>query len=310
MTNDYKETMSRANETIKKARKELAPYKPVSSLVAQVHHDMLFTDPASRGVQTGLSAIDNMGGCFRRQDLIVIAGRPSMGKTALAVSILRNMAKSGIPSLIFSLEMSKEQLVERLLCQEKDACMHDITRRKNHEHNVELISKAAQPVSELPIWIDETGGLTVESFEERLKQAIEDLGIKCVFIDYLQLMNTVTKSPERENAYIGHITRNLKRIAKDNDIPIVLLAQVNRQCEYRTNKRPVKADLKGSGDIEQDADVIIFLYRDEEYNPASEDKGTAEAIFAKYRNGKTGIVKLTYLSESMRFADLADRWDV
>lgn len=286
------------------------PYVSVRSLVAKVHHDMLFVDPASRGVKTGLNAVDEMGGCFRRQDLIIIGGRPSMGKTAFAVSIMRNMAKSGNPVLLFSLEMSKEQLTERLLCMEKDACMHDITRRVNHDENIKLITNSAQGVADMPIWIDETGGLSIEVFEERLVMAIKELGIRCVFVDYIQLMNSKMKNPEKRNAYIGHISRNLKRIAKENDIPIVVLGQVNRECEKRVNKRPNKADLKDSGDIEQDADVIILLYRDEEYNPATKDMGVAEVIFAKYRNGKTGVAKLAFLEESMRFADLANKWDL
>lgn len=280
------------------------PYVAVKSLVAKVHHDMLFVDPASRGVVTGIQAIDERGGCFRRQDLIVIGGRPSMGKTAFAITIMRNMALAGNPVMLFSLEMSDEQLVERLLCMQGDASMHDITKRENHEENITKITRAAQPTADLPIWIDDTGGLTVEVIEGRIETAIKELGIKCVFIDYIQLMNTTMKNPENRASYIGHISRNLKRIAKKLDIPIVILGQVNRKCEDRVNKRPTKGDLKDSGDIEQDADVIILLYRDEEYNPSLENSGIAEAIFAKYRNGKTGIAKLAFIKHSMRFADL------
>jgi replicative DNA helicase len=282
------------------------PYVPIRSLVVEAVHEMLYGDPASRGVLTGLSDIDELGGCFRRQDLIVIAGRPSMGKTALGVTIMRNMAKTKNPVLMFSLEMSAQQLTERLLCQEQDACMHDINRRYNHEENCLKITKSAQAIADLPIWIDETGGIFIEQMAKRIPQAIEEQGIKCVFVDYLQLMQADGANPEKRVAYIGHITRNLKRLAKENNIPIVLLAQLSRKTEERQEKRPSLADLRDSGEIEQDADMVILLYRDEYYNKDSKDAGIAEAIVAKYRNGKTGTARLAFIEESMRFANLSN----
>jgi replicative DNA helicase len=289
--------------------KECRPYKPIRSFIAKTAEDM-FIDPAKKGVKTGLTEIDSMGGCFRRQEFIVIAARPSMGKTAFVVTIMINMAKAGNPILLFSLEMSKEGIGGRMLCQQARVCMDDINNGTGNDTNMPKIMRAAQPLSELPIWIDETGGLTIEDMEERILTAIEEHGIKCVFIDYLQLMNSKMKNPESRHTYIGHISRNIKRIAKANDIPMVVLGQVNRRCEERVNKRPTSSDLKDSGDIEQDADVVILLYRDEKYNPATDDKGIAEAIFDKNRNGRTGVVKLAFLEESMRFADLSDRWDL
>jgi replicative DNA helicase len=281
-------------------------YVSVRSILPSVVENMLYADLDKLGERTGFDAIDKRLGIFRRKNLIVIAGRPSMGKSALMTSMMLNMSMRGTPVLLFTPEMSKEETAERLLCQINDINMQNVMQRYNHECNIARVNEAAEKLEKLPIWIDDTGGVQLEWVEARLKTAIKEHGIKCVFIDYLQLMNTLAKDAGKEVAYIGYISRNLKRIAKENDVPIIMLSQLNRDCEKRNDKRPQLSDLKGSGDIEQDGDVIAFVYRDEVYNIRSEDFGTAEVIIRKFRNGKTGTARLAFLSDSMRFADLCE----
>jgi replicative DNA helicase len=279
-------------------------YVSVRSQVERVMNDMLYTDIDDIGVRTGIRAIDNMIGCLRRKTITVIGGRPSMGKTAFMLTIMLNMAKRGIPVMLFTPDADIDETIERLLCQIKDVCLQDVILRLDHDENILKVTRAAVALADMPIWIDETGGVQIEQMEKRLKTAIDEHGIKCVFIDYVQLMNTVTKTTTNEAAYIGHIARNLKRICKQYDIPIVMLSQLNRDCEGRVNKRPVSRDLKGSGAIEQEANGIMLLYRDEVYHPKTDDKGIAEVIITKFKKGKTGTAKVTFLAESMRFTDL------
>lgn len=281
------------------------PWSSVKSLIQPTYHDMLFVDPASRGVLTGFETIDSRGGCFRRGDLIVIAARPSMGKTALAISIMLNMAKQGNPSMFFSLETSVQQVTERLLCQVKDVSLNDVNTRKNHEYNIKQLTQASIELAEYPIYLDDTTSLSIESMSDRIALAVKELGIKCVFVDYIQLMNTTTKTHDNDAAFLSYIAKNLKKMAKDNDLPIVALAQVNRACVSRPNKRPAMADIKGSSGIEDAADVIAMLYRDEYYSPTSDDAGKAELIFVKWKTASTGIDKIAFLPESMRFANLS-----
>jgi replicative DNA helicase len=305
---DWQGTKEELTELIKQSPlwEPVRPYVSVRTLTDSVIHNMFHADIDSLGERTGIVAIDNRIGCFRKKTLTVIAGRPSMGKTAFMFSVMLNMARREVPIILFTPETTKEESTERLLCQINDVNMQQILLRQNVEVNERLIRDAKTKLDEMGIWIDDTGGIQLEWLDDRLSQAIKEKGVRCVFIDYLQLMNTTTKDSKDGSAYIGYISRNLKRIAKENNIPVVLLAQVNRKCEERTNKRPMNSDLKGSGDIEQDADGVMFLYRDEQYHPDTSDKGMAEVIISKYRNGKTGTVKLAFLAESMRFADLCE----
>jgi replicative DNA helicase len=277
----------------------------ISSILKDVIQNMADKDVSKYGTPSFISDLDNLVGCFNNSDLIVIAARPSMGKTALALSIAYNMAKR-VPVMMFSLEMSKNQIAGRLLCQEKNASLQDINLKKDLAENMVLVSKGASVLHGLPFYVDDKGGLKLEEFESRIKKAIRDYGIKVVFIDYLQLMDC-RKRTNNETEYYGHISKNLKRIAKDTDIPIILLSQLNRNCEKRDNKRPLLSDLRSSGQIEQDADTVIFIYRDEIYNPDTDDKGQAEIIVSKARNASTGRVKLAWLPDSMQFKDLASK---
>ncbi|MFQ3573870.1 MAG: replicative DNA helicase [Thermodesulfovibrionales bacterium] len=258
------------------------------------------------GIPTGFKDLDDITAGFQPGDLIIIGGRPSMGKTAFALNIAQHSAiNTRLPSAIFSLEMSKEQLAMRMLCSEASV---DYTKlRKGFLNQTELkrIIRAASTVSESPIFIDDTPAISVMEIRAKARRLkTEQKGLGIIVIDYLQLMKGRSDAERREQE-ISEISRSLKALAKELKVPVVALSQLNRRVEYTQEKRPNLGDLRESGAIEQDADVIIFLYRDEVYNKKTPDKGVAEIIIAKQRNGPTKTIKLTFLHEFTRFVDLA-----
>lgn len=279
----------------------------IREILPIVMKDMANKDISEFGIPSFIGDLDKLLGCFYRSDLNVIAARPGMGKTALALTIAYNMAKHE-PVMFFSLEMRRSQIAARLLCMEHNANLQDINLKENLADNIVRVHKGAQILHDLPFYLDDKGGLKVEEFESRIKKAVKEYGIKATFIDYLQLMDC-RKNTNNESEYYGYISKNLKRIAKEVDIPIILLSQLNRKCENRDNKRPMLSDLRSSGQIEQDADIVIFIYRDEMYNPDTDDKGIAEIAIAKARNASTGRVKLVWLPDSMQFKSLEYRHD-
>jgi replicative DNA helicase len=283
-------------------------YHHVRHLAGKVATEMMQPEVESRGVKTHILTLDRAIGCLRNSDLIVIGARPSMGKTAFILSIIMNMAINGDASLIFSHEMARTQLTERFLCQIHGASMQDMTLKLNMEENSRRIVQAAQVLHELPILINDKAP-KFHKIESIMRTAKKEHGIKAVFIDYLQLMMVDRSMGENRNQQLGYITRNLKRIAKELDIPIVLLAQLNRGLEQRTNKRPMLSDLRDSGEIEQDADVVIFLYRDEMYHRNTNDKGIVEVDVAKARNMGLAWMKLAFLADCIKLADLAKDYD-
>ncbi len=259
------------------------------------------------GVPTGYRGLDEKTSGLQPGDLVVIAGRPSMGKTALALNIAHNAsAQTGIPVGIFSLEMSKEQLSLRMLSAEARI---DSSRMRGgflSESDLARINRAAGSLYDLPIYIDDSpaiSGLEIRAKARRMKM---EKGLGLIIVDYLQLMRG-RASAERRELEISEISRSLKALAKELTIPVVALSQLNRKVEERSNKRPLLSDLRESGAIEQDADVIVFIYRDEVYNKDEDNpnRGTAEVIVAKQRNGPTGMMKLTFLEYCTRFEDLA-----
>ncbi len=259
------------------------------------------------GVPTGFKMLDNLTSGFQNSDFIIIAARPSMGKTALALNIARNAAvDSNIPSAVFSLEMSKEQLSMRLLCSEARI---DSSRLRSGFFSKEdwvHLTDAAGILSEAPIYIDDTpdiSALEIRAKARRLKMEV-DLGL--VIIDYLQLLRS-HHSAERRDLEISEMSRALKALAKELDLPVVALSQLNRKLEERSDKRPQLSDLRESGALEQDADVVAFIYRDEVYNKDENNpnRGKAELLISKQRNGPTGLVSLAFLSTYTRFEDLA-----
>lgn len=262
-------------------------------------------------VPTGFYELDDLLGGFQKSDLIIIAARPSMGKTAFALSVARNAAvEHKIPVGIFSLEMSTMQLVIRLLCAEARINAHLVRTGKLPLSEGEKLSKNAHKLSEAPIYIDDTPAQSVLEIRAKARRLKAERDIGMIIVDYLQLMQGPANAESRERE-ISHISRSLKSLAKELNIPVVSLAQLNRVVETRADKRPQLSDLRESGSIEQDADVVLFLYRPEVYGfetwPGTQDecKGAAEVIISKQRNGPTGDVKLAFIKEYARFENLA-----
>ncbi len=261
------------------------------------------------GVPTGFEKLDEMTSGLQKSDLIIIAGRPSMGKTAFALNIAQRAAiDSGIPVAIFSLEMSKEQLASRMLSSEAMVDSQRLRRGYPGETDWPKLTTAAGRLAEAPIYIDDTAAISVLEMKAKARRLKAESGLGLLIVDYLQLMRAGGSRDSREQE-ISEISRSLKALAKELNIPVVALSQLNRQVEQRTNRRPQMADLRESGAIEQDADVIMFLYRDEVYNRTEENTGLAEVNIGKQRNGPTGTVKLVFLEKFTRFENPSREYD-
>jgi replicative DNA helicase len=265
------------------------------------------------GVPTGFLDLDRLTAGLQPSDLIIIAARPSMGKTALALNIAAHAATECDPRIgvaLFSLEMSKEQLVLRMLCAEGRVDSSRARAGYLGERDFPKLAQAAARLSEAPIFIDDssdTSSIVLKAKCRRLmRERNANLGL--IIIDYLQLMRSARPGESREKE-IAEISRSLKALAKELKVPVVALSQLNRQVETRPDRRPLLADLRESGAIEQDADVIAFIYRDEMYHRDSKEPGVAEVIIAKQRNGPTGTAKLTYLTQFTRFESYAPEED-
>ncbi len=270
--------------------------------------DALFrSDNPLTGVPTGYTELDQKTSGLQPSDLIIIAGRPSMGKTSLAMNIAENAAVGHqAPVAIFSMEMPGEQLAMRMMASLGRINAHKVRTGKLDEDDWPRLTSAVTMLQQAPIFIDDTPALTaleVRARCRRLKREHNGLGL--IIVDYLQLMQS-TETNENRATEISAITRSLKNLAKELHVPLIALSQLNRSLEQRPNKRPVMSDLRESGAIEQDADVIFFIYRDEVYDEDSADKGTAEIIIGKQRNGPIGKVRLTFLGEYTRFENYAD----
>ena len=283
-------------------------FKPLSSLVETeiANLEAIWHREAGRitGVSSGFNDLDNLTAGFQNSDLIILAARPSMGKTALALNIAFNAAyKPQVPVAFFSLEMSKEQLVRRLLSSAGEVDASNLRRAFLSTAEWANLQTAAGYLLDCPIYIDDTPAATVLDIRAKARRLKADNKLGLVVIDYLQLMRGRADVHSREQE-ISEISRSLKALAKELSVPVIALSQLNRRVEERPNKRPQLADLRESGAIEQDADVIIFIYRDEVYREDSPDKGTAEIIVGKQRNGPTGKVKLSLPGQIHRLCPL------
>ena len=257
------------------------------------------------GVATGFTKLDELTSGLQPSDLVIVAGRPSMGKTAFALNIAQHAAiKGGVPSAIFSLEMAKEQLALRMLCSEAKVDAHRLRGGFLGEADWPKLTRAAGNLSEAPIFIDDTPGLTALEMRAKSRRLKAENKLGLVIVDYLQLMRGRAASDNREQE-ISDISRSLKALAKELTVPVIALSQLNRRVEERGDKRPQLADLRESGAIEQDADVIIFLYRDEIYNRSENNKGKAEIIIGKQRNGPTDKFELAFLDKYTCFENLS-----
>ena len=268
--------------------------------------ERLQSPDTSTGVRTGFTDLDNHINGFQPSDLVLIAARPAMGKTSFALNIATNVAvKYNIPVAIFSLEMSKEQLANRILCSE---ALIESEKMKKADINGDEMRQLVMTINELskaPIYIDDTAGITVSEIKGKCKKLKMKDQLGLIVIDYLQLIQGNTRDG-RQNE-VGENSRLLKILAKELDVPVITLSQLSRASEKREQHRPVLSDLRDSGSIEQDADMVMFLYRDDYYNEDSEKKNIAECIISKFRNGSTGTVELGWRKEYTKFMNLSKK---
>lgn len=252
------------------------------------------------GIPTGLTSVDQILGGHQKGDLIYIAARPGMGKTAMALSVALNMAQRGYPIAFFSLEMSRAQLVYRLA-----SIISNINAERLSKYTLTTDEKKAyyqtvDKLNALPIYIDDRPGLSIHDLKTRVRNLHEKSNVKAVFVDYVQLISAGKKNFGSREQEISTISRGLKLIAKENDLPVIALSQLSRAVESRQDKRPLLSDLRDSGSLEQDADVVAFLYRAGYYDAAS-SLNTAEFIIAKHRNGRTGMLNVHFTPETMHY---------
>jgi len=261
-----------------------------------------------KGVMTGFKELDDMTTGLGKGDLVILAGRPAMGKTALALSLALNTAvHHKNATAIFSLEMSKAQLVQRMLCSEARVNMHQLRSGTLPKRDLPKLSFAAGPLSEAPIFIDDTPSISVLELRAKARRLKAQHGLNLIVIDYLQLMGS-TGHVESRQQEISQISRALKGVAKELDIPIIALSQLSRAVESRTDHRPQLSDLRESGAIEQDADIVLFVYRDEVYNKEDENvKGRGEIIIGKQRNGPIGTAHVAFVKDFARYENLSER---
>ncbi|MCF7871309.1 MAG: replicative DNA helicase [Candidatus Omnitrophica bacterium] len=257
------------------------------------------------GVPTGFRDLDLKTAGFQKGDLVIVAGRPSMGKSALVTSITGHVAiKKKIPVGIFSLEMSKEQLMQRFLCAEAKVEVNRVRTGFLSPSEWPTLTSAAGRLSEAPIYIDDTPALNIFEIRAKARRLKAHHDIQLILVDYLQLIRGAGRTESRQQE-ISNISQGLKALAKELGVPLIAVSQLSRAVESREGHRPKLSDLRESGAIEQDADLVVLLFREEYYQPNDENKGIAEAIIAKQRNGPVGTINLAFLKEYMRFADLA-----
>lgn len=291
--------------------KQRGSFLPIKSLLVKAvdRIDHLFQqDSPYTGLQTGYKDFDDLTSGLQPGDFIIIAGRPSMGKTSYALSIAENVVlTSKMGAALFSMEMPGEQLAMRLLSTIGRIPLQKVRSAQLDDEDWPRLTHAVSQLAEAPLFIDDTPALSPLELRSRLRRLKREHDIQLALIDYLQLMQ-VPGMKDNRNGEISEISRSMKALAKELNIPIVALSQLNRNLEQRPNKRPIMSDLRESGSLEQDADVIAFIYRDEVYNEDSPDKGIAEIIIGKQRNGPIDTVRLTFLSQYTRFENMA-RYD-
>lgn len=276
--------------------------KAVEKIDALYHNGDAIT-----GLATGLSDLDEMTSGLQPSDLVIVAGRPSMGKTTLVMNMAEHAAiKAGKPVLVFSMEMPSDSLAMRMMSSLGRIDQHRIRTGKLDDDDWPRITSAVHMLSEAPLFMDDTPALSPAEMRARARRLAKEHGqLGLIVVDYLQLMKVPGFKADSRTAEISEISRSLKALAKELEVPVIALSQLNRSLEQRQDKRPVMSDLRESGAIEQDADLICFIYRDEVYNEDSPDKGVAEIIIAKQRNGPIGKVRVAFLGKYTRFEDLA-----
>jgi len=289
----------------RRARDTVAPLRDLLESTLDHLEALYERGEAVTGVPTGFTDLDDRLSGLQPSNLIIVGARPSTGKTAFALNLAAHAATAANqPVLLFSLEMSHHEIAQRLLCAEARV---DATRMRNGrllESDWPKIQHAIGRLGEAPIFVDDNPNVTLLDIRGRARRLKSREGLALVVIDYLQLMSGRGRAENRQ-VEVSEISRGLKILARELQVPVVALSQLSRNVEMRADKRPVLADLRESGSLEQDADVVMFLYRDELYNPESPDRGTAEVIVAKHRNGPTGVARLAFLEHYTRFANMA-----
>jgi replicative DNA helicase len=290
---------------------EIAQKKVGNSVVPMedVLHEVFeqIENRGQRGVETGFIELDDMLNGLQNGEMIIVAARPSMGKTALAMNIVEHIAAEGrLPCAVFSLEMSKQQLAQRMLCSRGDIDAHKLRKGLLQSHEYTKLANVVGELAKAPIWVDDSPGLTILELRAKCRRLKLQHDIRCVMIDYMQLMDN--PGPDSRQQQITEISRGIKAVARELNVPVIALSQLNRQSEGRDGHRPRMSDLRESGSIEQDADVVMLLHREDYYRMSDADfqpDNIAEVIIAKQRNGPTGTVKLTFLNRTTRFANLS-----
>ena len=257
------------------------------------------------GIPTGFADLDFITSGLHKSDLVIVAARPAMGKSAFALNLATNAAvRANTPVAIFSLEMSKEQLTNRILCSEAMVDSNKVRTGKVDDEDWQKLAETSGELSEAPIYIDDTPGISVMEIRAKCRKLKLEKNIGMVVIDYIQLVQGSNKKNSSREQEISEISRSLKILAKEINVPVIALSQLSRSVEQRPDHRPMLSDLRESGAIEQDADIVMFLYRDDYYNEDSEKKNVAEVILAKHRAGSTGTVELLWLGSYTKFANL------
>ena len=307
---DVGEILDAAEQTIFSITQDRLPggFMPIDGILHETFKnlDRIASNPGSvTGVASGLIDLDEITSGFQKGDLAIIAGRPSMGKTALALSIMRNAAIDfKVPVGMFSLEMANHQLAQRLLCAEGRVDSHLVRTGKLPKNQWKNLSLAVGSLAEAEIYLDDTPAITVLELRAKARRLKAEKNLGLIIIDYLQLMQGPRNIESRQQE-ISNISRSLKALAKELDVPVIALSQLSRAVEQRSDHRPQLSDLRESGAIEQDADVVIFLYRSWVYSREEEEKGRAQAIIAKQRNGPIGTVNLSFIDRFARFESIS-----
>lgn len=287
-------------------KRSFSDFEPLSKVLERgfLEIERLFNNKGDiTGVGSGFNDLDSKTSGFQKGDMVLIAARPSMGKTTFALNIAEHAAiREGKSVVIFSLEMSKEQLAYKLLCSEANVDLLKLRTGALEDKDWESIARATGPLSKAKIFIDDTAGISVMEMRSKCRRLKIEHGIDMILIDYLQLMSG--SNSENRQQEVSEISRSIKALAKEMECPVIALSQLSRAPEQRADHRPMLSDLRESGSIEQDADLVMFLYRDEYYNKETEDKNIAECIVAKQRNGPVGTVKLVFIGQLSKFGNL------
>jgi replicative DNA helicase len=304
---ELNDILTKAQKTIfqltqKNIKSDFVPIQEILDTVME-NIDKQYDQPGMSGLMTHFSDLDTLLGGIQTSDMVVVAARPSMGKTTFALNVATNIAiKDKIPIGIFSLEMSKESLVQRVVCSEAEVDSHRLKTKNLQDYEWKKIARAISRLSEAPIYIDDTPGISVLELQAKARRLKIEKGIGLIIIDFLTLLSGSAKRPESRYHEVSEITRSIKALARELNVPVIVISQLSRGIEQRQEQTPRMSDLRESGEIEQTSDIILFVHRDDYYDSSVIDN-TAKIIVAKHRNGSTGSIELTFRREITKFVN-------